>query len=142
MRLLLTLFTLAFPISGDAVYSAKGVAERVVQYRLTEMKQDLRCSYCVGYAALADKSMLGRDIWIRRDGEVLAEGPFRVSDASKAEHRDTFVGLGRVVEVDWNTAVRWGMAGVGPMRVTVYNQAPPPPHERSQPFRAGTALRF
>lgn len=142
MRLLLILLTAIFPLSGDAVYSSKGVAERVVQYRLTEMNQDLRCSYCVGYVALADKSMLGRDVWIRRKGKVVVEGPFRVSDTSQAKHRDAFVALGRVVEVDWNTAVRWGMAGVGPLPVVVYDKAPPPLHERNQVFRAGTAFRF
>lgn len=121
--LLAVLLALTFPLHGLAVYSNPGVSERVLNYRLTEMNQDLRCDECVGYAAVADCSLIGSDIWIRRHGSPLAEGPFRVSDCANAKHRDAFVKAGRVVEVDGYTARRWRMAG--PIWVEVYLDKPP-----------------
>ena len=112
------LLALTFPLHGLAVYSNPGVSDRVLHYRLTEMKQALRCKECVGYAAVADCSLIGRDAWIRRHGSPYVEGPFRIHDCPAKQHQAGFVKAGRVVEVDGYTAERWEMAG--PIGVDVW----------------------
>lgn len=135
MRFLSIVLALTFPLHGLAVYSNPGVSDDVLTYRLTEMKQDLRCKECVGYAAVADCSLIGHSVWVRRHGSPLVEGPFRVHDCSAARHRAGFIAAGRVVEVDGYTALRWKMAG--PIEVDVWLDQQP-----YLPLEPETELRF
>lgn len=106
-------------IEGYAVYANKAWRDIVLDNR-ARWGQNLRCDYCTGYAAVADCSRLGQDIWLSFDGVI--EGPLRVHDCASKQHRATFERLHRVVEVDGYIADEHDMRG--PVWVTVYDENP------------------
>ena len=88
---------------GYASYYAPGVMERVAALRQP-------CDYCVGSVATVNRALLGQDVWLWRSGDGLT-GPYRVVDVAQAEHVAGLVARGRVFEVGYDVAKRWGMRG-------------------------------
>ena len=95
-------------IYGDATFYAPGVMTEVLANRIA-WGHVQPCPECIGMVALADCGQLGARAWII--GPRGMEGQFLVTDCG------TFLTPGRVAEVDWDTAQRWGMRG--PVEVIV-----------------------
>ncbi|HHY58973.1 MAG TPA: hypothetical protein GYA08_26465, partial [Chloroflexi bacterium] len=108
------------PVTGLAMYYAPDVMAQVEAYRERVNNLD-ECAECVGKVALLRAGDLGRKVWIKvGDGQV--EGPFQVVDVAARHHIPELLRRNWVVDVDYATAMRWGMRG--PMTVTVYGEAP------------------
>lgn len=96
---------------GAAVFYAPGVMEANVEYRGLSM-----AGMC-GAVAVEFCSEIGHTVWLLRPGEDELdgwEGPFMVADCSR--RNDLFEQImfrDQVVEVDFDTAVRWGLARYG-----------------------------
>lgn len=88
---------------GEATFYGRGVMERVLANRL-RWGHVAACEDCVGLVALEVREHLGKRVLLQRPGHGI-EGPFLVVDCGR------FLTPGRVVEVDWRTARRWGMRG-------------------------------
>jgi hypothetical protein len=96
------------PVSiGSAVFYAPEVMDANVEYR------GLSMDGYVGAVAVPFCSEIGHSVWLQRPGHDW-EGPFLVADCSRRndlyghiEFRD------QVVEVDFDTAVAWGLARYG-----------------------------
>jgi len=84
---------IALALVGMCTYYSDGLMETVAANR------GLECAECVGMVALADCSMIGARVWVN------GEGDFLVADCG------TFLTPGRIAEVDYQTAIRWQMAG-------------------------------
>lgn len=109
-----TILALALLTAGDASYYAPGVMEQVLDYRLGR-GQVLPCPTCAGYVALLDRQDIGRLVWLDWGDGI--DGPYLAIDCAAAEHRAGLERRGRVVEVDYATAMRHRMAGPVPVRV-------------------------
>jgi hypothetical protein len=108
------------PISGLAMYYADNVMDGVIRYRQRSGSVD-DCQDCVGQVALLRAGDLNRRVWIRLgDGKV--EGPFQVTDVAARHHVPSLLRRGWAVDVDYDTAMRWGMRG--PVPVTIYSSPP------------------
>lgn len=95
---------------GSAVFYAPGMMEANIEYR------GLLCPECVGGVAVPFCSEIGHKVWLLRPGSDINEwdGPFIVADCSR--RNDLYghiVYRDQVVEVDFETAVEWGMARYG-----------------------------
>lgn len=64
---------------------------------------------------------LGRTVWIQPEGGVPL-GPCPVLDCAQLVHYPDRLDQGRIVEVDYATAMAWGM--IAPIRVTVWFSDP------------------
>jgi hypothetical protein len=96
------------PVSmGSAVFYAPEAMEANVIYRGLPYDKN----YYAGAVAVEFCSEIGHEVWLRRPSQSEWEGPFLVTDCSR---RNDLYGhimfRDQVVEVDFNTAVRWGMA--------------------------------
>lgn len=95
---------------GAATFYAPQAMEAQVEYR--GLIYD-KTKY-VGAVAVAFCSELGHDVWLKRPGSNTWEGPFLVADCGR---RNDIYGMvefrDQVVEVDFDTAVLWGMARYG-----------------------------
>lgn len=89
---------------GLATFYADGVMDRVVAYR------GLSCAECIGAVALLEPEHIGQQIWLQAPGREV-EGPFLVADCANRAHAPALRERGFVVDVDWETAQRWGMRG-------------------------------
>lgn len=96
------------PVSmGNAVFYAPEVMQANVEYR------GLSMDGMVGAVSAEFCSEIGHKVWLQRPGEPW-EGPFIVADCSR--RNDLYghiVYFDQVVEVDFDTAVRWGLARYG-----------------------------
>lgn len=91
-------------IVGNAVLYAPGIMEATAKYRGMDL------TGFVGGVAMPSMADMGEVVWLRREG-LDWEGPFLVVDVSQRAHMWEHVVLkGQSVEVDFDTAVRWGMA--------------------------------
>jgi hypothetical protein len=113
MNLLLGLALLA---EGDGSFYAKNVMESTVAYRI-ELGQIQPCPDCIGYVALMSCDELGRLVYLDFGDSLGIEGPFLTADCAQAEHIEGLRKRNRVVEVDWQTALRHHMAGPLPVRI-------------------------
>ena len=96
------------PVSGLAMYYAPNVMENVAQYRLRVNKIE-GCDECEGSVALLRAGDLDRKVWIQlQNGEV--DGPFQVLDVAARHHIPSLLARNWVVDVDYDTAMRWGCA--------------------------------
>lgn len=94
-------------VKGSAVFYAPEVMEANIEYR------GLSTVGTVGAVAVPFCSEIGHWVWLQRPGEAW-EGPFVVVDCSRRNDLYGHIVYGRqVVEVDFPTAVRWGMARTG-----------------------------
>lgn len=89
---------------GMAVYYSPGLMRATAAYRGLDMQ-----GY-VGAVALQTPAHIGEAVWLKRPGTPW-EGPFLVADTAARCHAFVNVAYLRVMlEVDFRTAVRWGMA--------------------------------
>lgn len=110
-------------LQGEATYYAEGLMEQVAENRAMDLRP------FVGGVALNRAGDLGRVVWLEweaPDGTGgTVEGPFLSVDCAREgkdyERREL---EGRIVEVDWEVAVRRGFAGVGPVGVKVWYRYP------------------
>ena len=108
------------PVTGLAMYYAPHVMDGVAAYR--ERTSALAaCPECVGRVALLRAGDLVLKGWIQV-AENVVEGPFQVLDVAARHHVPDLLRRNWVVDVDYATAVRWGMKG--PIPVTVYAGLP------------------
>lgn len=90
-------------IVGKAVWYAPWVMEATAEWR--EMSLD----GFVGGVSLFSPSDIGEIVWLKRPDKAW-EGPYLVVDASQRNHMyTTLTFVQEVVEVDFETALRWGM---------------------------------
>ncbi len=108
------------PITGLAMYYAPQVMDRVEMYRERVNKIEA-CEECIGRVALLRAGDLGRLVWIQV-GKGKIEGPFQVLDVAARHHIPDLLRRNWVVDVDYETAKRWGMRG--PIEVTIYAEPP------------------
>ena len=109
---------------GHAAYYNEGIMEWVVAVRQANqgwehsLPQDL--PPVVGFVAVPECERIGKlvAIWHQPDGWC---GPYLVADcANRLEgHDEQMRRKGIVVEVDYNTATRWGVIGFGPEYIDV-----------------------
>jgi hypothetical protein len=97
------------PLDGKATYFNPGIFERVAAYR-TSIGQLDPCAECIGYVALAEAEHIGRKVWLQAPGRAI-EGPMQVVDCGDRTNQQARKASGWVVDVDWQTAQRWGMRG-------------------------------
>lgn len=91
---------------GKALYYARGVMEAQARARGFDL------TGYVGGIATASAAELGSSFWIK--GPQGWEGPFLVVDVVQRNHVHNLVmNVDYVVEVDYNTARRWGILGRG-----------------------------
>ncbi len=90
-----------------------------------------------GMVALNRAGDLWRRVWL--EGPKGIEGPFLVVDCARALDYPQRLADSRVVEVDWPTSRRWGMAG--PIPVRVFFQDPEDPLVRESDVPAGPLPR-
>lgn len=107
--------------AGFATYYDPGVMARVATNRgyidrPAEYRDWLGREGVVGAVALNRAGDLGRTVWI--EGPEGFDGPFLVADCAQLSHYPGRQERERVVEVDWDTAVHWGIAG--PVRVWIW----------------------
>lgn len=87
---------------GGAVWYAPGVMEATCAVRGISMD-----GYLDGVAMMSPAD-LGKPVWVRHSGAW--EGPFVVCDCGvRGQVWEMVVVRGEVIEVGWDTAVRWGM---------------------------------
>jgi hypothetical protein len=90
-------------VKGKAVWYAPNIMEATAEWRGMSLEG------FAGGVALMSPAEMGEVVWLKRPG-FSWEGPFLVVDASARVHMwVTVTHIGEVVEVDWNTARRWGM---------------------------------
>lgn len=78
----------------------------------------------MGSVALLRAGDLDRKVWIQlENGEV--DGPFQVLDVAARHHIPSLLARNWVVDVDYDTAMRWGMRG--PVPVTILGAPPAEP---------------
>lgn len=102
---------------GQATYYASGVFEQVYANRLA-MGQLKPCAECVGYVALPLPADIGRRIWVRNELTGEWRGPLLAIDCAAPGDLALMRARGRVVELDYATAMAWHMAGPIPVEVT------------------------
>jgi len=90
---------------GVSSYYAKGIMEQVVENR------GLSMNGYHGAVALMMCGDIGKSVWIKRSTAATFQGPYLVADCSGKNHLYFNVMTGIVVEVDYHTAVRWGIPG-------------------------------
>lgn len=108
------------PAYGKAMYYNPGVMELVLENRL-KAGQVVPCRDCVGYVAMLRVGDLNSKVWIQLP-DATVEGPFQVIDTADKRHIPMLINKGWIVDVDYETAMRWGMAG--PRLVTVWAEPP------------------
>jgi hypothetical protein len=109
------------PVQGVAMYYNPGVFQRVLPFRY-EHNHISECGECIGYVALLRGGDIDRRVWLQRRGQM-AEGPFWVVDAAAFQHIPGLLSRNWVVDVDYDTAMRWRMSG--PIPITVYDADSP-----------------
>lgn len=95
------------PVSGKAMYYNPGVMERVLETRLKYDHVEL-CEGCIGRAAMLRFGDVDRKVWLQFNG-LRVEGPFHVIDAAATQHIGMLIERGWILDVDYQTAQRWGM---------------------------------
>jgi hypothetical protein len=125
---------LALLVAGSATFYAPGVMEDVYANRLA-WGHVQPCAACVGMVALMDRDTIGQLVYLQRDG-LDPEGPFLVVDCANAAHLAALRARNRVVEVDFETAQRWGMQGPIPVRV-LQLVTPPAPGDDTPLYQSG-----
>lgn len=83
------------------------------------------CPACIGMVAVTDCDRIGDKLWVQ--GPQGWEGPFLVVDCG------LFRTPGRIAEVDYATALRWGMRGPIPGALAYCDPRPPPSPEGCRP---------
>jgi hypothetical protein len=109
---------------GHAAYYAEHRMEEVVHVRQAGLTaQSLPTAIpdgIVGFVALPDCRKIGSIVWLWHESEGLS-GPYLVADcANQIEgHNERMMQRDIIVEVDHNTATRWGVLGLGPEDIQI-----------------------
>lgn len=119
--------TSPLPVQGLAMYYNPNVFERVLEFRRSAGNVT-ECAECIGYVALLRRGDVDRRVWLRREGKP-AEGPFWVVDVAAKHHVGQLLERGWAVDVDYETAMRWGMNR--PIPITVLENPTPDEFESS-----------
>ena len=115
--------SLFYTEQGQAAYYNPGVFEQVVAIRQagwTANPLPKQLAPIIGFVARRDCSEIGQLVWICHESEG-CKGPYLVADcANQLENHDKVMERKNiVVEVDFNTATRWGIIGLGPQDIDV-----------------------
>ncbi len=119
------------PYFGRAMYYGKGLMNQVLENRRAQFPESM-VKDCengtdpkyIGCVALLRAGDMGREIWMQRPGQE-PEGPFLVIDVASKKDISCLLSREWIVDIDWRTAERWGMTGVGPLDdVTLYGSKP------------------
>ncbi len=110
----------SLPSYGKAMFYNPGVMETVLENRLDTGVVD-HCPECVGFVAMLRAGDLNRRVWIQLSDSTV-EGPFQVIDAADQKHVHMLLDKMWVVDVDYETAMRWRMAG--PRLITLWDEPP------------------
>jgi len=124
-----------FPRTGVATYYAKGVIERVYEYRL-RIGQISECSDCRGFVALLSPSDLGKKVWLRHPSKGTI-GPLLVVDCAAKQDVKALQARGWVVDLGYSTSRGWGLRG--PLDDVTVLQAEPRLRRNEHP---GSILEF
>ena len=109
---------------GHAAYYNPQIFEQVVAVRLAGWtagsltEDDLRG--VIGYVAVPDCNEIGRRVWLFHESEGW-RGPYLVADCANhiENHHVRMRKRGIICEVDFQTAKRWGILGMGPQHIDV-----------------------
>ena len=108
---------------GQAAYYNPGVFKQVVAIRqagwtANPLPEEL--PPVIGFVARQDCTEIGQLVWIYHESEGI-QGPYLIADcANKLEGHDKKMRRKSIiVEVDFNTATRWGVIGLGPEYIDV-----------------------
>lgn len=109
--------------AGSAAYYADGVMERVVAVRQagwTAGPLPAELPPVIGFVARPFCNEIGDRVWLWHGSEGW-RGPYLVSDCCNEleGHCRVMLRKGIIVEVDHNTAARWGVLGHGPESIHV-----------------------
>lgn len=89
---------------GKAVWYDPYLMEATAEWRGMDLKG------FVGGVAMMSPADIGEVIWIKRENRQVWDGPFLVVDvSSRHDMYVTVEKIGEVVEIDYQTAVTWGM---------------------------------
>ena len=106
---------------GHAVYYAEGVMEEVVYVRQHTDKVwatlPKEVPPVIGFVALNDCNEIGDLVWLWHESPPELAGPYWVVDCRAPQDVAEADRKGIVVEVDYNTATRWGIVGFGPQYI-------------------------
>lgn len=108
------------PFQGRAMYYNPGIMETVLVNRLRFGTVDI-CVECIGFVAMLRAGDLNRRVWIQLP-DATVHGPFHVIDAADERHVPMLIEKGWAIDVDYETAQRWGMRN--PWTVTVLSEPP------------------
>ena len=90
-------------VSGKATWYAPYLMNGTAEYRGMSLEG------FKGGVAMMSPADIGQVVWLHRPGHAW-EGPYLVVDVSARVHMyTTVVRIGEVIEVDFDTALRWGM---------------------------------
>ncbi len=103
------------PVRGLAMYYNPGLMQQVLQ-RQIGWGDVTKCDECIGMVALLREGDMDRRVWLQRPGHP-AEGPFWVVDQAAPHDVPGLVRRQWVVDVDYETAMRWQMRGPIPILV-------------------------
>lgn len=97
-------------VYGTAVPYSPGMMKATAIWReLYEVAYKYGTEY-LGGVATPSPADIGETVWLRREGFTW-EGPYLVVDCSRRADMTTHIAINQqVVEIDFNTAVRWGIA--------------------------------
>lgn len=101
---------------------AKGAAVWYGPYAMAATAQwrGLDLTGYVGGVALMSPADIGETVWLRRPGFYRWEGPYLDVDcAMRGDEYPIIVGRGEIIEVDFYTAIRWGMVSGNAEEYTV-----------------------
>ncbi len=118
------------PVQGVAMYYNPGVFQKVLGFRYKNQHIST-CDECIGYVALLRAGDLDRRVWLQRQDRI-AEGPFWVVDVASRRDIPGLLERNWVVDIDYQTAMRWRMAG--PIPITVYDADSPIAREFAQAY--------
>lgn len=94
-------------VYGTAVFYSPGMMKATARWR--GMYNEAYRGEYLGGVATTSPADIGETLWIRREGHEW-EGPYLVVDCSRRADVYTHIAINQqVVEVDFNTALRWGM---------------------------------
>jgi hypothetical protein len=97
-------------VYGSAVFYAPGIMRATAKWRASEMYNlAYRTEGYMGAVAVSSPASIGDTVWLRRPGGEW-QGRYLVVDCSRRADVYTHIAINQqVVEVDFNTALDWGL---------------------------------
>lgn len=107
---------------GHAAYYGDGVMEGVVyvrQHSETWAPLPLGVPPVIGFVAVNDCTEIGSRVWLWHEDPPELAGPYWVVDCRAEQDAAVAKKKNIIIEVDYNTAKRWGIIGYGPSFINV-----------------------